>query len=349
MRRRFDANHELRVQGLSSRVRNDAELLSTSEQNEVLLDFARDIRLSCVLLRLVACLHFLFALLYICFFMYDARLINLSLPRIATAQMTERNTYVRSRVSATPHSVKGDTNRINLSSRSATNESPDVSVLDENATDSQAYINECDDKSIIFNSNFDIERRISIALCAILFVIGGCATWAAHSRLRVNIDDLVSQPARRGRVHQRSESRNYISEDTSSAHSFTMRESEGQLLPYTCAKNFVRICSLSLFSVRAHLHLAILSGLVFMYWFIVLHVWPAVARLYRVDDSVRESQYSSSSSLTCLSWIHLLAHFLFILWQPFFHLYVWKTIQSLDNIRDKLLALSHMKYVFNKF
>ncbi|KAK7195196.1 hypothetical protein NESM_000444500 [Novymonas esmeraldas] len=313
------SNGDQQVKALIS----STDALSTQEQEEVIVYFARSLRTSTQLLKVVVCLHAVLALVYACLLCSGSLLIDLSVDVAATAHLVQ---LAKQMLPPTTAGVAGV---------GTPSQDPLAALAALDADQRAAQRRHLHDYLSGGTSRTRQSSALSVVAAAVMVYSVALLLWAAWSgydacrRLRVNVDELTGTEPRE-LVGRRAGGGASPAAAPATAEPPTPRRSS---LRQRCRDD----------PAAAQYAAAALASLAALFWLTAL-----VHRQRTMQSAYAELGLQTPSVLSWHTVTDAALEYLLAVWQPLFHLGIGLLVHSMLHTRENLVSLSRLKYRFDK-
>ncbi|KAG5484366.1 hypothetical protein LSCM4_07933 [Leishmania orientalis] len=321
------SNHNVANRDQHARALIDAnDFLSTSEQEEVIAFLARSLRGSTQLLKVVTCLQAVLALVYTFLLCSGSLLIDVLIDLAATASLVQLGGQQQqdSQRQAAPAATPTALSKAPLEA---------LAALDATQRDAQRkYVHDYMSHRTATEAGFRAGGVMAVLSAVVMLYSIALLWWSAWScyeacrQLRVNVEDLT-------RTEPRDLSRRHLEECPSpAAMAAKPRPTLRHLRQRVKADPAV-----------AQRVAAALASLGSLFWLSALvHRQRATKSVY-ADLGLQPPSVLSLQKITNAALEYILA-----VWQPLFHLGTGLLVRSMLGTRENLVALSKLKYRFDK-
>lgn len=330
-------------QQAKSLIKSD-DILSTQEQEAVIAYFARSLRSSTQFLKVVVCLHAVLALVYTMLLMSGSLLLDLSVDASAAAslqllaQQQQQQQQART-AGATPDPAAPTPDPL---------EALAALEVEQRAAQRRFVRDYMERRSGGATATTAGGRALFYFPACVMLYSVGLLLWTAWSgyqacrQLRVNIDDLTSTEPRDlpGRRRAGGPDTTAAAAAAGGAGESSSGQQPGQPSPRTLRALRQRIKG---DPVAAQYAAAALAALASLFWVAaLLHRQHATTQAYAAVG-LEAPSVLSSRGVTAAMLEYVLA-----VWQPLFHGGIGLLLRSMLDTRENLVALSKLKYRFDK-
>ncbi|CBZ24789.1 conserved hypothetical protein [Leishmania mexicana MHOM/GT/2001/U1103] len=305
---------------------NCNDVLSTSEQEEVIAYFARSLRGSAQLLKVIVCLQAMLALVYTLLLLSGSLLIDLSVDMAATTSLVQL-AQLHKQGSPEPATAALELTAPSQAPLEA------LAALDaEQRAAQRKYVHEYMNRrtagvvGVRSGGAMTLLSAMVVLYSIALLLWAGYSCYVACRRLTVNVEDLTrTEPLD---LHRRLPEERFSTAAPPAKPQRTLRH---------LRRRVKEDPAVALYAAAA------LAGLGSLFWVTALvHRQRATQRAY-ADLGLQPPSVLSLQKITNAALEYVLA-----VWQPLFHLGIGLLVRSMLDTRDNLVALSKLRYRFEK-
>ncbi|CAC9466106.1 conserved hypothetical protein [Leishmania infantum JPCM5] len=305
---------------------NCNDVLSTSEQEEVIAYFARSLRGSAQLLKVVVCLQAMLALVYTLLLLSGSLLIDVSVDMAAAASLVQ---LAQQHKQGSPEPA---TAALELTAPSQTLVEALAALDAEQRAAQRKYVHEYMNRRTAAGVNVRSGGAVTLLSALVVLYSIALLLWAGYScyvacrRLTVNVEDLTRTEPRD--LHRRRPEEGPSAEAPAAKPRGALRHLRRRVKTDPAVALYAAAAFASLGS---------------LFWVAALvHRQRTTQRAYAALG-LQPPSVLSLQSITNAALEYVLA-----VWQPLFHLGIGLLVRSMLDTRDNLVALSKLKYRFEK-